>query len=366
MAARPAQETTMFVKNCWYVAGWSHEVSSDGFLARTIINAPLVLWRDSTGEVIAFDDRCCHRGAPLSKGRREGDCVRCMYHGLKFDKTGQCIEAPAQDRLPPQLKVRTYPVVERNTWVWVWMGDPARTDESLLPQTPYMGHPEWRHLPGYLHYDVDYLLIADNLLDFSHLPFLHPTTLGGSPDYARVLPQIERLERGVRTTRWVFETDPPAYTKKYVNYGDDAKVDRWMLYDFLAPSVLLMDAGMAPAGSGAQHGNLDNALQTRSYQALTPETETSTHYFFTQAHNFHIDKPEVTQALTQALLVAFEEDRDMITAQQRNLALDPGFKMVPLSVDSALSQFRWVLGQLAKQDGEPAPARPMIPIHASA
>jgi len=337
----------VFIRNCWYVASWTHELTAEGFLARTIIDSPLLLWRDSTGQAIAFDDRCCHRGAPLSKGRREGDCVRCMYHGLKFDNTGRCVEAPAQDKLPPQLKVRSYPVVERDRWIWIWMGDPALADESLLPATPCMDDPQWRSLPGYLHYDVDYLLIADNLLDFSHLPFLHPTTLGGSPDYAKVLPKVERLERGVRTTRWVFNTDPPAYTQKYGQFG---KVDRWMLYDFVVPGVLSMDAGMAPAGSGAQNGNREGALETRSYQALTPETERSTHYFFTQAHNFHIDQPEVTEGLYKALLVAFEEDRDMITAQQKNLALNPEFQMVGLTVDQALTQFRRVLTQLATQE----------------
>lgn len=342
----------LFVRNCWYVAAWTHELDETGMLARTILSSPLVLWRDSEGRAIAFDDLCCHRGAPLSKGRREGDSLRCLYHGLRFDSTGCCVEAPAQDRVPPQMKVRSYPVVERDGWIWLWMGDPDAANPQAVPATPCMNDPAWRSLPGYLHYDVDYLLIADNLLDFSHLPFLHPTTLGGSPDYAKVLPKVERLERGVRTTRWVFDTDPPAYTQQYGQFAPGDKVDRWMLYDFLVPGVLLMDAGMAPAGSGAQHGNRQGALETRSYQALTPETQSSTHYFFTQAHNFHIDRPEVTEGLKKALLVAFEEDRDMITGQQKNLAMRPDFKMTALTVDQALTQFRRVLAELA--DKEPA------------
>jgi len=344
----------MFIRNCWYVAAWSHEVPAEGFLPRTIIGKPLVLWRDSAGGVVVFDDRCCHRGAPLSMGRREGDCIRCMYHGLRFDRNGHCVEAPAQERIPAQMKVRSYPAVERSRWIWVWMGDPALADEGQIPATPCMDHPEWRGLPGYLHYDVGYLPIADNLLDFSHLPFLHPTTLGGSPDYAKVLPTVERLERGVRTTRWVFGTTPPAYTRKYAAFADEAKVDRWMLYDFLVPGVLLMDAGMAPAGSGAQHGNRCGALETRSYQALTPETETSTHYFFTQAHNFLVDQPEVTESLYRALLVAFEEDRDMIVGQQKALAANPDFVPVALTVDQALMQFRRVVTQLAQKEPQPA------------
>jgi phenylpropionate dioxygenase-like ring-hydroxylating dioxygenase large terminal subunit len=102
-----------FLKNTWYVAAWSHEIAAHGMLARTITRMPLLFWRDGAGEVVALDDRCCHRAAPLSKGRREGDNIRCMYHGLLFDRTGRCVEIPSQDFIPPAAKVRAYPVVER-------------------------------------------------------------------------------------------------------------------------------------------------------------------------------------------------------------------------------------------------------------
>jgi len=104
----------MFIKNTWYVAGWSKEVPQDGFLARTILGLPLALWRDQAGKVVAFEDMCCHRGAPLSRGRREGDTVRCLYHGLLFDRAGKCIEVPSQDTVPANACVRTFPVVERH------------------------------------------------------------------------------------------------------------------------------------------------------------------------------------------------------------------------------------------------------------
>ena len=153
----------MFIRNCWYVAAWDHEVPCEGFLSRTITNTPLVIWRDGQGDVIALEDRCCHRGAKLSKGRQEeGGCyVRCMYHGLVFDRHGQCVSAPAQAKIPPQVRVRSYPVVQRHRWVWVWMGDPDLADPSLIPDTQWLDHPDWRSLPGYLHYDVNYLLIVD-------------------------------------------------------------------------------------------------------------------------------------------------------------------------------------------------------------
>lgn len=342
----------MFVRNCWYVAAWSHEVGPANLLARTLLNQPMVFYRIATGEVVAMDDRCSHRGAPLSLGRREGDDLRCLYHGLKYDCSGRCVEAPAQEAVSPRMKLRTYPVVERDHWIWIWPGDAELADPTAIPPTPMMTDPGWRHLPGYKHFEANFLLIADNLLDLSHLPYLHPTTLGGSSDYAKVLPTTERLDNGVRSTKWVFETEPPAYTRAYGNFGPEAKVDRWMLYEFLVPSILMMDAGMAVAGSGAEKGQRAGALETRSYQALTPETPASTHYFFMQAHNFQLDKPEVTEGLFNALQTAFDEDHGMIAGQQRNLQMDPGFQMVGLSVDSALVHFRRVMDQRLRAEAQ--------------
>lgn len=341
----------MFIKNTWYVAGWDKEVTQDEFFARTIIGVPVLMYRTEDGELVALEDRCCHRGAPLSKGRREGDCVRCMYHGLKFDATGQCVEAPAQARIPPQAKVRSFPVVQKHRWIWIWMGDAEAADETLIPDTHWLDDPAWRSLDGYIHYDVNYLLIADNLLDFSHLPFVHPTTLGGGEDYASTQPKVERLEDGVRITRWALNTEPPAFAKAVKDWPGN--VDRWNIYNFTIPSILLMDSGLSAAGTGAPEGIRKDACEFRGCQALTPETENSTHYFFAHPHNFLIDDPAVTRSIHESVVTAFDEDRDIITAQQQSLALAPDFKMMPFAVDAALSQFRWVVARrLEAEAGE--------------
>ena len=352
----------MFIRNTWYVAAWDHEVTKEGLFTRTIIGEPVLMYRKQDGEIVAMQDRCCHRGAPLSVGRREGDCVRCMYHGLKFDDAGQCVEAPAQKRIPIQAKVRTYPIVQRHRWIWVWRGDPAKADESLIPDTQWLDHPDWRSLDGYIHYDVNYLLICDNLLDFSHLPFVHPTTLGGGADYAASQPKVDRIDNGVRITRWALDIDPPPFAAAVKEWG--GKVDRWNIYNFTIPALLLMDSGMAPTGQGAEQGNREGAIEFRGCQAITPETETSTHYFFAHPHNFSIDKPDVTRTIHDAVVAAFDEDRDIITAQQNSLALAPDFKMVAFGIDAALNQFRWAVSkrlaeeaaELAAEDAAKTPA----------
>jgi vanillate O-demethylase monooxygenase subunit len=99
-------EEQPFLMNCWYVAAWDHELIDAQLLDRTILGKPLVLYKGDSGQVVAMDNRCAHRGAKLSRGRVEGNCVRCMYHGLLFDETGACVQVPGQDEGIPNLPTR--------------------------------------------------------------------------------------------------------------------------------------------------------------------------------------------------------------------------------------------------------------------
>jgi vanillate O-demethylase monooxygenase subunit len=342
----------MWLRNCWYVIAWDYEIPADGFLARTVLGEPLLVYRismgHSAGQLVVLEDRCCHRQAPLSKGRREGDAIRCGYHGLKFDAQGICIEVPGLDKAPPGARVTTYPVVEHNKWVFVWMGDASRADTAMLPDNFSNSDPGWHYKPGYMHYDTPYLLICDNLLDFSHLSYVHENTLGGSPAIAQARPQIERVtdkgQRGLRVTRRVPNVPPPPYYCKIQPLTTN--IDRWFIYDFLFPATLLMKSGGRPVADAED--DFTNAVQLHSCQTLTPETENSTHYFFQQSHQTGKGDESVTNGIYNSLVMAFNEDRDMITAQHRNL--NPGAVMLPLWMDAALVQWRKLLEQECLQE----------------
>ena len=331
----------MYLRNCWYVIAWDHEVPADGLFARTVLNEPIVVFRTAGGGFAALEDRCCHRHAPLSKGRKEGDHVRCGYHGLKFDAGGRCVDAPRLERIPPQAKVRTYPLAMRNKWIFVWMGDPARAEERLLPDNYSNDHPDWRNKPGYMHYDTPYLLICDNLLDFTHLSYVHEKTLGGSTAIAQARPQIEPLERGVRVSRHVPDVPSPPYYQKIRTFKGN--VDRWFIYDFLFPGTLLMSSGGKPAGQ--KEADPANSVLLHSCQTLTPETDGSTHYFFQQSHRADGGDASVTEGIFQSLLTAFNEDRDMISAQYAAIQRNPGAAMLPLGIDAALVRYRKALDE---------------------
>ena len=333
----------MWLRNCWYVIAWEHEIQADGFLARTVLGEPLLAYRTAAGNLAVLEDRCCHRHAPLSKGRREGDCIRCGYHGLKFDANGACVEVPGLEHPPQAARVRTYPVVERNKWVFVWMGEAALADTGMLPDNFSCNAPDWHYKPGYMHYDTPYLLICDNLLDFSHLSYVHEKTLGGSIAIALARPTIEAVttggQRGLRVSRQVPDVPPPPYYSKIRPLSSN--VDRWFIYDFLLPGTLLMRSGGRPVADAAD--DLRQAVQLHSCQTLTPETEDSTHYFFQQAYQAEAPDAGVTEGIFQSLIAAFNEDRDMISAQHRTIRGAPAAPMLPLYMDSALLQFRRLL-----------------------
>lgn len=337
----------MFLKNCWYVAAWDHEIFGDKLLARTILGQSVLFYTKADGTPIAMDNRCAHRNAPLSLGRREGDDIRCLYHGLKYSSTGQCVEIPGQDAIPAKLCQRTFPVVMRERWLWIWLGDPDLADEALIPETFSLKDDAWRYKPGYIHYTTNYLHICDNLLDFSHLSYVHDSTLGGSPNIAESKPQVRRIPRGVAVLRDVRNTVPAPYQLKFASFP--GLVDRRFKYEFVVPGVLLMKNHVKP--SGAADDDMTDALRFHSCQALTPETENSTHYFFMQAHDFCLDDETVTESIYQSLCTAFEEDRVIIEAQQR-LIESAGESMQVINTDLALIQYRRVITELLKQESE--------------
>ena len=116
------RKTPKYVRNTWYAAAWEHELNNpQNLLARTICEEPLVFYKTGEGYA-ALDDRCCHRAAPLSMGRVESGCLRCMYHGILYDHTGQVVEIPGQSHISRNMRVRSYPVCAKGGMLWIWDG----------------------------------------------------------------------------------------------------------------------------------------------------------------------------------------------------------------------------------------------------
>jgi len=356
-----ADSNDNFLWNCWYAAGWNHEVEEAGKLARTFLEKPIVIFRGESGRYVALDNRCCHRAAPLSMGRIEGDCIRCMYHGLKFDSDGICIEIPGQDKVPASHKVRSYPIEARGNLLWIWMGDPELANPDDIIDYAPLQSPEWQGLPkeAYLHYDCSWMLIIDNLADFSHLAFVHTNTLGGSEAYAvETRQEIERLENGFQFERWHRESKPAPYHVKAYPNGPDV-VDRRNYVQMFAPGIFLMETAFGPVGWDTQEDQSD-VKQYRNCQYMTPETKGTSHFFWNYLRNYQKDEESISLSLQASLLEGFWEDKVIIEEQQKLLELDDPFQPHGIAADSALSHFRKTWDTLVEQERSQHPRSEVI------
>jgi nitrite reductase/ring-hydroxylating ferredoxin subunit len=346
----------VFIRNCWYVAAWSPELTESGFTSLSIANEPILLYRTSGGEVVALEDRCCHRQAPLSRGRREGDDIRCMYHGLKFEPSGRCIEIPGQETIPARARVRRFPTVDRHSWIWVWMGDAAKADPALIPAAVGLEDPAWALRFGRIDYQANHMLIHDNLCDFSHIAYVHEKTFGGGDDrIAKTRPKISTLPRGIRVERWALNAPMRGYMG-----GEVTSQDRWLRYDYLVPGVLLMRSESHPAGAAERFGHgepHDEPIHANfTSQAVTGMTEQTSRYFYSWGPRASEVEavPNMPDIMFDLAVRAFEEDRDMIEAQQRNLNLRPEPDPLMIGHDRGPSLMRAVMERLFKQENEAA------------
>jgi len=344
----------MFVRNAWYVAAWDHEIGRD-MLRRVILDEPVVFYRRDDGKPVALEDRCCHRQAPLSMGKLIGNVVQCPYHGLQFDPTGACVKVPSQDRIPASARVRAYPVVERNHWIWIWMGEPAKADPTLIEDFHWMDDPNWGFGGGHLHVEANYLLLVENLLDTTHLPFLHPTSLG-TDAFAKSEFEVTREGDRIKVSRWLMDNPPAPFHKQMGGFADGMNVDRWQIAHFGPPSFVKLDVGSAPTGTGARQGDRSQGMNMWNLNAITPETAKSAHYFYAQAYNFKLGERWISDLVRSQVTKAFLEDMAMIKAQQQNLDLGAS-PVVNLGQDKAWIAMRQIVQRLvAEEQGQRAAA----------
>lgn len=341
----------MFLRNSWYVFGWKHELASpQAPVGRIIIGEPVVVWRDSEGTLHALEDRCPHRHAPLSVGQVEGGLLRCMYHGLAFDGSGRCVAAPLQST-PPNASVRVYPIVEKDSWLWVWMGDPARADEALIPDAHGIENPLRPMRSNSIEYDAHYQLLHDNLCDLSHVDFVHSTTLqvATGVEWAQSAPRVQQLGRSIRISRWFEGATLPS--------DPDFRVDTWNCYEFSVPGIFVMRGARYPEGTaaacqGQEPVGIEPLARNIEQQAVTPISETRTAYHY--ATGLIGRTTEITQMLAtrmDVVMAAFEEDRDIIQAQQKIWNITPGeTPKLFLPQDKAPFMMRQMMAKLISQE----------------
>ena len=347
----------MFLRNHWYVAAWSEDVGRTP-TARVILGEAIVLFRTGDDGPVALENRCPHRNLPLSEGNLIDSVIQCGYHGLEFGSDGVCVHVPGQDEVPDWARVKCFPVAEKNRWVFVWMGDPEKADKSSLPEYFFrMVDPGWFTITGYQVVSCGYRLILDNLLDLSHLAYVHANTTGNTAVSENAALTTEVEENSVRISRWMEDIEPaPAFTR----FGHfSGNIDRWQVSQYLPPSFININNGADDAGSGAS-GVEQLTSQGKwgfvVYHAMTPESVTTTHQFWAVSIPKHMLSDADRDAFLAQMNSVIPEDTVVYEAQQVAIDLDPASQhhdanpSGTLPIDRALLEMRRIIRRLHRTE----------------
>ena len=341
----------MFVKNAWYVAAWADELGAAP-LGRRICDEPVVLFRDAAGRAAALADFCCHRGAPLSAGKTVPAGLECGYHGMVYGGDGACVSIPGQVHIPSKARVRSYPLVEKDAMLWIWMGDPAAAETAPIVDYPYHGDTaNWPHKHTMYEIAGSAMLMVDNLMDLTHLAYVHTTTIGGNPKaHVEAIMDTQPTETGLKFTRWMLDTSPPPTYRKGAPHLA-GRIDRWQEFEFVAPASVLQYVGAIDAGTGAYDlGKRDGGFSLRIFHGLTPVTETSCYYFWSGANGYRTDDPQATQDLFDELETAFHEDVRIVGLQQARLSEIGEAPLINIVADGARVHMRRVVEKMLARE----------------
>ncbi|MDH4050502.1 MAG: aromatic ring-hydroxylating dioxygenase subunit alpha [Rubrivivax sp.] len=355
-----------FPLNAWYAAAYDVEVKRE-LRPRKICGISMVLYRKADGRPAALEDACWHRLLPLSLGRLEGDEVVCGYHGLVYNSSGQCTHMPSQDTINPSACVRSFPVVQRHRFVWVWPGDPLLADPATIPDLHWNDDPDWAGDGKVIPVKCDYRLVVDNLMDLTHEAFVHGSSIGNRA-VAEAPFVTTHGDRFATVTRWMEHIDAPPFWAGQIRQarGYEGPVDRWQIIRFEAPCTVAIDVGVAPAGTGAPQGNRGQGVNGYVLNTITPETETTCHYFWAFARNYSLGDQRLTHELREGVAGIFREDELVLEAQQRALDAHPDHKFYNLNIDAGAMWARRLIDRQIEAESPGGTPRKVVPLRSAA
>lgn len=334
-----------FLLNTWYMVAWPHEISTD-LLSRKLLGKAVLLTRDGDGNPVALRDRCPHRFAQLSMGERKGDNIVCKYHGLEFNTLGKCVRNPYSDRIPAGATVDCYPAVEKYGIVWAWFGDPGKADEDLIPDFSAAAAPvDGSYITGYTPLKANYEYGTDNLLDLSHIEFLHTGTFAGNGVIFGGEHSVKQDGDQLMSNWWMPGVKCPAGLDQILQLET---VDHWLDMRWDAPANMHLQIGATPPGLSREKG-----ATFEQVHCLTPADVDETHYFWST--NSQYPQPEeYAETFRELVRAAFEvEDKPMIEAAYHNIGDDFwSEKPVSLGIDAGGTRARRIVEGLKRREAE--------------
>jgi phenylpropionate dioxygenase-like ring-hydroxylating dioxygenase large terminal subunit len=337
-----------FLHNAWYVAAWSHEIGAAPF-ARRLLGEPVVFFRRSDGKVAALRDRCPHRFVPLSRGKVEGDRLHCGYHGLCFESDGTCSDKRVNDQLKAAAKLHAYPTEERHGAIWIWMGE-RNANPDGIPDFSFQTDGQGHSFFGVTYMSANYKLEIDNLLDLSHLDHLHP----GGLSNGHLGDGVYKAWQDGSTVHSGWWNPDCATPFQFLPYVDgEPRVDQWVDTRWEPPGSVHLHTGVTKRGRPKEAG-----YQIYQGHFVTPETETTTHYFWSAAFPDHGEPAELVAAVKEAVRSTFDdEDRPMLEAQQRAMKGTDFWAELPIILpeDAGAIRARRVLEKLIRDEQDEKP-----------
>lgn len=352
----------VLVKNTWYIVGLSQDFQKDVLQGQVVAERPIVMWRTTAGNVVAFDDRCCHKRMPLSAGKLiEDGLLQCAYHGLCFDAAGACVRIPAHPdgMIPPAAKLHKVPVMEQDGLVWVWPGDPALAEGTHPPRTPEVVSPDWDTavVRGPVLVPCNSLLLIENLLDITHFFPLHDGNIGDIENSKIPVKVEEGVKDGnayVGTVREVTGYRQPPFLEEYFGYE---KVDRHHTHFMLNPGLTRVQMRVWP------EGKMGDSASERGYIILHAHTPIDRrHHVWRLIVNLPkglICKSDPSRPVLDKFLETFPtvmaEDLWALEKQQKMFEYpDAGYSEVFLRTDAALLRARQLLRKLERAEAAPS------------
>jgi phenylpropionate dioxygenase-like ring-hydroxylating dioxygenase large terminal subunit len=333
------------LKNTWYMAAWDNEVQPERLFERVLLEKHILFFRDSQGTARALGDRCPHRFAPLHLGVHCGDSVQCKYHGLEFGIDGRCVRNPHGNGVIPQAaNVPAYPTVERYGAIWIWLGDPTLADPATVPVFPLLDPDVYAVGHGYLKARANYQLEADNILDLSHIEFMHP--LFATEAVRRGKTEASQDGNIVWSKRLITNDHLPPFLEEIFGLSPGSEVDRWLDCRWQVPALIELYSGATLAGRPRSDGR-----EAPGVHFFTPETEKTTHYWYAMCCPKALgpQAQEIAQRQTEAVRGPFvSEDLPVVEGQQAMIG-DADFmslKPVLMPGDAAAVKARRVLEKL--------------------
>jgi phenylpropionate dioxygenase-like ring-hydroxylating dioxygenase large terminal subunit len=342
-----------FLRNGWYVAALPREVDGEALLSRKLLGENILIYRLADGGWAALRDRCPHRFVPLHMGKRVEDDIVCPYHALRFNADGRCVHNPhGEQKIPDAARVHSYPLVERDGLLWIWMGDPVLADPSQIMDCSKLGDGDSESVGyGQMHFGSNYLLLIENILDLSHADHVHSEIINTRGQLSAQVPKLEAGPRSV-ITKWVWKQTPAQLVKTPYLPDPAATTNQFAEAHWYAPAGMLVTVG-------AWQKEGDPVIQTWDHHFLTPESEHSTHYFFATRDNYKAGDSEHVEMKLAGMLAAFDlEDGPIVAAIDQEMDGQDFWEMKPvlLTSDPGPVRARRLLEKLIRDENTPAPA----------